>query len=311
MSFQQGIAMFEIVKLLYKYEEEDIFYCCDNNIDRCSFYGRKEVLVWLLAQSRDYMHTAAEHAQLAINIARNSQHNGPKLARAVLANIDPSVALKAKSDNNVTLSHRIASRLGGGFAHEVQGSEKLTQYLDEGFGPVQHPSEKEMLSRNGWRLFLREFDLSNADLHTISDLNLTPLMMGFKSLVFIWNGLLSKEIKTLSMFLQLWLLTLQQTGVDILQYGIKERHLHHSGLVCKDFSRRQRTVKVGGHGKTTQAVNSSYGTLRLIAIEPAALPADWRLWWSEPTDEFAGEFWGMCERVTPTTPGAWVNESEI
>ncbi|CZR69637.1 uncharacterized protein PAC_19537 [Phialocephala subalpina] len=304
MSFYQGAAVFEIVRLLYQREEEDIFDTSNNDINtRCFFYGRKEVLVWLITQCDGYLHTTEEHVQLAINIARNTQHNAPALVRAALAETAIGTALQFKDANNITLLHRTASRLGG-FAYEVQQWEKHTKYLDEGFESPQNPLEKELFSRNGWRSLLRDLNLKNNDVHSISNLGLTPMLTGFSTLIGLWDGSSSKAVEALFKFLQVWLMDLQETGIDILAYGKEERQLCISGLLHKDFHRYQIKWKTGRCTKTSKAANQSYGALRLIAFEPSKFPSDWKLWWSEPSDEFVGDFWNMCER-SPTMPGSW------
>ena len=313
MSFQKGISMFEIVRLFQRSsqrsEDDDIFDFSEDDAGRCCFYGRNEVFAWLIAQSRSsigYGPTIEEQLQLALNVARNTQHNGPELVRTALAKVDPKVALRAKNAEGITLLHRVASRLGGGFGYEANGMEKFTIFLDDGFDLPCHPADKELLSRDGWRSFLHGLDLKDVDTHPISKSELTPMMMGFRTLVRVWMGSSSKQIEALSTFLQLWLSDLNDSGIDLLLYGEEEKRLQDSELVCKDFHRHsKKKVDFNGSEKAAKAINDAYGTLRLISFETDPSPAKWRLWWSEPTDEFAGDFWRMCERLPTTTPGAW------
>lgn len=51
--------------------------------------------------------------------------------------------------------------------------------------------------------------------------------------------------------------------------------------------------------------------VRLINFRYLPDPVDRRLWWSDPTDEFAGEFWKLVESSLLGDPelhmpGAWV-----
>lgn len=195
-----------------------MFDDCENDArSRCCFYGRKEVLVRLLTQGREYMHTPDDYAQLAINVARNTDHNAPGLITAVLSHVDLPTALRSKNANNITLLHRVASRLGGSFAYDVQRSERFTKYLDDGIDLSQYGSAKECISRDGWRSFLREMNLKDEDVHTISDRDLTPLLTGFSTLIKIWSGSSAKLLERLLLFIQIWLSDLQETGIDVLE----------------------------------------------------------------------------------------------
>ena len=43
----------------------------------------------------------------------------------------------------------------------------------------------------------------------------------------------------------------------------------------------------------------------LIAYEFGPEPSDWDIYWSEPTDVFAGDFWNLIENPPLQIPGAW------
>lgn len=103
MSFHKGIQMFDIVRLFQPAsqhgEDDDIFDFSEDDAGLCCFYGRNEVFSWLIAQSRSSIGngpTVEEQVQLALNVARNTQHNGPELVRTALANVDPTAALRVK-----------------------------------------------------------------------------------------------------------------------------------------------------------------------------------------------------------------------
>jgi hypothetical protein len=118
---------------------------------RCSFYGRKEVLDWLISQSQlhGYSHSVEEYSRLAINVARNVDHNGPELVKTVLTAINGQIALCTKDSEGITLLHRIASQLGGGYAYEFRRYERFTKFLDEGFRISDNNTNKDLLSRSG------------------------------------------------------------------------------------------------------------------------------------------------------------------
>jgi hypothetical protein len=51
-------------------------------------------------------------------------------------------------------------------------------------------------------------------------------------------------------------------------------------------------------------------TWHLVGFTYGPSPDDWRFWGSDPTDEFAGDFWHMPENPWGRMPGAWVEYRE-
>jgi len=318
MSFVPGLPMFEIVRLLQSKEDYDIFDFSDSRKGLCSFYGRKEVFAWFVSQSRDfgYQKTPEEQVQLALNVARNTQHNGAELVKVALEKVSPQAALEVKDADGVTLLHRVAARLSCSFACEHAHTERFTRFLNEGIDPPKHPSDMERCSRNAWILFLRSLSVTKGvDLNAISNSEDAPMTTGtpmttsLRPLVGFWNGSSPKLILALPSFLQLWLSELSCLGVNILRYGEEEKRLQDGDFVIKDFKfhRREKNLM----SITTRTMKVAHGTLRVINFKPNISPHLWKFWWSEPTDEFLGEFWAMCERLPTKIPGAWDDPSEL
>lgn len=50
---------------------------------------------------------------------------------------------------------------------------------------------------------------------------------------------------------------------------------------------------------------------QLLNFQYGRSPTDWKFWWREPSDEFAGDFWWMVEMESRiamrNVPGAWVD----
>jgi hypothetical protein len=91
-----------------------------------------------------------------------------------------------------------------------------------------------------------------------------------------------------------WLQTLQGFGIDLERYGKTEHKLFYQ----ESSSWRNLELLVPG----------SWGEvylLRLIGLQVGPEPDDWKVWISEPSDEFAGDFWDMLEHPERTIPGAW------
>lgn len=111
-------------------------------------------------------------------------------------------------------------------------------------------------------------------------------------------GQIESKLHVVSEVLSVILLALKDAGRELLEYGSKEKQLQHRGLVDTDFSVLR--VRRGLSQWDTS-------TIRLIGFDYGPEPEDWRLWWSEPTDEFAGEFWHMIENPWERIPGAWID----
>jgi hypothetical protein len=89
-----------------------------------------------------------------------------------------------------------------------------------------------------------------------------------------------------------WLQTLRGFGIDLERYGKSEHKLFYR----KDSPGRDlRLCDVGG----------DIYHLRLVGLQVGPAPEDWNVWLSEPSDEFARDFWDMLEHPERTIPGAW------
>jgi hypothetical protein len=91
-----------------------------------------------------------------------------------------------------------------------------------------------------------------------------------------------------------WLQTLQGFGIDLERYGKTEHKLFYQE---SSSWRNLELLMEGSRGEVYP--------LRLIGLQVGPEPEDWKLWLSEPSDEFAGDFWDMVEHPERTIPGAW------
>ncbi|KAK8065197.1 hypothetical protein PG997_011944 [Apiospora hydei] len=51
-----------------------------------------------------------------------------------------------------------------------------------------------------------------------------------------------------------------------------------------------------------------WDVFEIQGVRTGAEPKDWEIWFKEPTDEFAGEFWQLVDPAPLFIPGAWVDE---
>lgn len=95
-----------------------------------------------------------------------------------------------------------------------------------------------------------------------------------------------------------WLADLHESGIDLRLYGENEKeHFRHPELFPEDEVYEKKCTLVYG----ARLVNFYYGRL----------PAEWKFWWTEPSDEFSGDFWSFVESKNQekamSIPGAWID----
>lgn len=106
-----------------------------------------------------------------------------------------------------------------------------------------------------------------------------------------------QRLRIRRLLLYTWLSDLQVSGVDLQQYGEEEQRY---GLVPN------MNIFFCVWKSRPHLISFSYGP----RVE------DWKLWFSEPTDRYAGQFWRMIETLQEeddqfAMPGAWMEYSEL
>lgn len=108
-----------------------------------------------------------------------------------------------------------------------------------------------------------------------------------------------------------WLEDLYKSGIDLAEYGRNEK--------CCQLSDSKHAAtgvfpSVFAHTDGVFGIFDDYTllrSLRLVNFQYGRLPTDWKFWWAEPSDTFAGDFWRLIELDSTTAamsvPGAWVN----
>jgi hypothetical protein len=159
----------------------------------------------------------------------------------------------------------------------------------------------------GWLKLLGEYVAAGCDIHGIrcdnesmSNRQRTPFLevtYGFLNRCWVHVGTTSKGIEKL---VQLYLHVLQNSRIDIVSYGQKEKELHDKPLVDKDFSYDFSPKNL--HGAICRSASATW---RLIGFTYGPSPEDWQIWGSLPTDDFLGEFWYMVENIREAMSGSW------
>lgn len=108
---------------------------------------------------------------------------------------------------------------------------------------------------------------------------------------------------------RIWLNILYECGIDLLEYGKQEKQW---------LDEQERGCGFGTYrdGLQDESVDNKFVNgcfeIMLIGFKFGSQPEDWKLWWSEPTDELAGDFWREMdpEAVTLCIPGSWVEDED-
>jgi hypothetical protein len=98
-----------------------------------------------------------------------------------------------------------------------------------------------------------------------------------------------------------WLGDVAAAGVDLERYGRAEREGMREGCLKREFN-----IAIRSRGLLWDVKGD--GKIKLLALGVGPEARDWKLWWSDPTDGFAGEFWRLveAEAAPMRVPGAWV-----
>lgn len=104
--------------------------------------------------------------------------------------------------------------------------------------------------------------------------------------------------------LHAWLEIIRDCGIDLLEYGnqtkrvLRELGGDYNFNIWRD---------VWGERGWTRIPNGLF-EVRLISFNYGSQPGDWKLWWSEPTDELVGNFWREMDPEPLWIPGSWVED---
>ncbi|KAI0438017.1 hypothetical protein F4803DRAFT_555475 [Xylaria telfairii] len=103
--------------------------------------------------------------------------------------------------------------------------------------------------------------------------------------------------------MKVWLKLVQQAGFDLKEYGTQEKRQLASG---KGGDPQEHTVYGRDRASGGGVIYGWTMKIRLIAFTYGSEVDDWKLWWSEPTDELVGDFWRYIDPEPLCIPGSWV-----
>ena len=104
-----------------------------------------------------------------------------------------------------------------------------------------------------------------------------------------------------------WILALKKAGVDLVKYGRLQNKIIRQYPLDDKSSARCFFPTVFPSRAEKQNIQCRRLPVYLIAYKLGPEPSDWDIYWSEPTDVFAGDFWNLIEDPPLQIPGAWEN----
>jgi hypothetical protein len=97
-----------------------------------------------------------------------------------------------------------------------------------------------------------------------------------------------------------WIELLYEAGIDLSEYGRKEKELHCDGQVRTHFWFRR-----GGRGYVLYGKWIDMYNRFSIIFQFGRKPSDWQFWLIEEMDDWFLEFWDMLDHPERAMPGAW------
>lgn len=112
-----------------------------------------------------------------------------------------------------------------------------------------------------------------------------------------------------------WLADLHEAGIDLNLYGKNEKEhflRRFEDCLFEGMTYQYSTPELCAiTPDNLKLCRSHWYWVRLINFHYGRFPTDWKFWWSEPSDEFAGHFWSLVEsghqEGIMIVPGAWVD----
>jgi hypothetical protein len=98
----------------------------------------------------------------------------------------------------------------------------------------------------------------------------------------------------------LWLRVLARAGIDLEEYGQKEKLVYQKGL-AENFYR----FKLADIEKWDSGIDEPISTIYSITFIYGPTPTDWKFWLIEQMNDSFLEFWDMVDHPERAMPGYW------
>ncbi|PKY03247.1 hypothetical protein P168DRAFT_305556 [Aspergillus campestris IBT 28561] len=193
--------------------------------------------------------------------------------------------------DRTTLVQCVSRKVGQNLAM-IQREEYLSGFHRKTF-VEEYPPGPARSRYTSWDGLFKEFMGIGADIHQVVD-GRTPFLT-FLVGYLKWVEEPKYCVMSWKTGFRVWLKDLQAAGVDLQQFGAKEKR------IWEKLPDRVREY-------LSQEFQYYYYELwlrPLIGFSYGPSPDDWDIWVSEKSDYYAGEFWEMIEMEPEVMPGAW------
>lgn len=239
----------------------------------------------------------------------------PMMCRSVLG-LDNGTAqnnmhFQMCTDWGLNLFHGLAMKVGRTHGTDIAG-EWHTLIRDV----LRHLTDITVLSNRGFIEFVVEgAHVTMTPLSILISEGVQARLRGFPQHATIRSTESAAVVAGCEKAIFAWLLDLSEGGIDLELYGENEKeHFRHQEVFrWEGYPMNGMTYDYWDYWDWTTD-EPSYRHLynvRLINFHYGRFPTDWKFWWSEPSDEFAGHFWSLIESrnqgAVLSVPGAWVD----
>lgn len=315
LAFREGRNPLDIARLLISTGAGEIFV---GNIDVFThFRGPRYFFHYLQEQLYPPYHQFPLNERLLVaeQLSDCVWHNIPSLVKLSLGDEGiSSEVLKWTNTNGRTLFHCLCSGLASNSAPRPPGKARLMEE-NSGVELFDEDLDEEYMTRlvEGawlpWRDLAIEFISAGAALSAVDEQGRTPLCTLIDSF-HAGSQIQSKKLfDRLIRILKGWIIDLFRHGVDLQQYGEREKLL------------RAQSTMAGRHwihsSRNPRHIPVKKFSFELIAFSFGPRPLNWHFWFAEPSDDYVGIFWALVGDQLDTNPqsqtgpdlpmpGAWV-----
>lgn len=208
-------------------------------------------------------------------------HSKPLAIRIGLGggdSIDPA-AFHMKTDCGETLLHKIVQGMAA--AHAAKRTDDIVE----------------------WRLLLAEAISASANIFQLAQYE--EIVGNPLQLFLFWFRVRNSEsypewLMPRDYILCIWLSELKRAGIDLEEYGAFQQEWFKLDYVPQEFP-------VWADSGCSSQKNDDRPWGKLLGLEYGPEPEDWRIFITNPVDEYVGEFWESVQRGFEVMPGTWVD----
>lgn len=250
------------------------------------------------------------HIAVAIACGPDDMWIGAPLCRSVLG-LDNGVApnhmhFSVSTETADTLFHGLAMKIG-----RMNGTEEAEEWRTLLRDVLGYSADVGDLSHSGPQTFSDEALVSVTPLSELISESLDAKLDPYWQDVTIRPTDSEAVLAGCEKAILAWLDDLYVSGIDLQVYGKNEKDhfLHQEVFRWEGYPLNGMTYSY--RGMICKSDSGHIYNVRLINFHYGRFPTDWKFWWSEPSDQFAGEFWSLVESRNQdsvmSVPGAWVD----